>query len=266
MEEKSKQKETTESKEKKIKLNPKIIAIAFISLLLLFILCICSLIGFGLYKGIGSKNVITERRAVKEFTKIELDTPGTIYFTQGDVLEVKIEGEDNIVPYIITEVKNDTLNIRLKRRFPPVLRYFPREDIKYFITAPNLESIKINGSGDFESDNIQASTFDINIFGSGNVKLYVEAFQLNVTIDGSGGLVINGDAKNQDITINGSGGINGNGFLSQSSVVVINGSGDVYVEPEKLDVTINGSGNVYYLGDPEITQEINGSGKVEKYN
>lgn len=267
MEDTSKPQEIKEENKIKKKLSPKIIAIAILSLMLLFVLCICCLITIGLYKGIGSNNVVTERRAVKEFMSITIDTPGTIYFTQGDVLEVKIEGEDNIVPQIVTEVKNDSLNIRFKRRFPPVIHYFTRKPINYYITAPNLSKLTVNGDGKFEAESLKTSTFDLNINGSGNVNLAIDAFQINTTVEGNADIELKGTTKNQLIKINGKADINNTNLSSETTDIEINGSGQVYVNAQKeLDVNINGKGDVFYTGDPSVTQEINGSGKVEKYN
>ncbi|HNP99370.1 MAG TPA: DUF2807 domain-containing protein, partial [Bacteroidia bacterium] len=59
----------------------------------------------------GSGNVITETRSLTTFNGIDLRNTANVYITQGDVQEVKIEAEDNIVPLILTEVKNDELII-----------------------------------------------------------------------------------------------------------------------------------------------------------
>lgn len=55
-------------------------------------------------------------------------------------------------------------------------------------------SIKIGGSGDFEGQNFKTSVADIQVSGSGNVKISVDK-TLNAAVSGSGDILYSGNAK-----------------------------------------------------------------------
>ncbi|MCL4262951.1 MAG: DUF2807 domain-containing protein [Anaerolineae bacterium] len=49
------------------------------------------------------------------------------------------------------------------------------------------------------------------------------------------------------------------------STIKSSGAGTAVVQvSDSLDVTIDGLGHVEYIGDPEVTQEINGVGSVRQ--
>ena len=60
--------------------------------------------GFNIIRGSG--DMITETREVSDFDKVVLACSGDIILTQGEGESLKIEGEDNIVAKITTEVRN----------------------------------------------------------------------------------------------------------------------------------------------------------------
>lgn len=88
---------------------------------------------------------------------------------------------------------------------------------------------------------------------------------LKVVNSGSGVLTITGNVKNQDITLSGSGQYNAEDMQSNNGNVEIDGSGSATVNVvNQLKILINGSGQVSYLGNPNIQQQVTGSGSVKK--
>jgi hypothetical protein len=54
----------------------------------------------------GSGNVISESRQAPEFHKIRLEGQGKVALTQGSQSSLGVATDDNILPFIETEVKN----------------------------------------------------------------------------------------------------------------------------------------------------------------
>ncbi|MCE7698566.1 MAG: DUF2807 domain-containing protein [Methanobacterium paludis] len=66
-------------------------------------------------------------------------------------------------------------------------------------------------------------------------------------------------------TVNGGGEINARDLQSQTATVTINGRGSAIVDVVKtLKAIVNGGGSISYLGNPQVTQQINGMGTVTK--
>src|SRR6185369_9064036 len=67
----------------------------------------------------GSGNVKTEKRSLASFDSLDVGCPGTIQVKSQAQASLEITGDDNIVPLITTEVKNNTLVIRSTETYDP---------------------------------------------------------------------------------------------------------------------------------------------------
>ena len=209
----------------------------------------------------GSGDVITETRAVSGFDQVVLACSGDIILTQGEEESLRIEGEDNIVAKITTEVRNGTLYLEFEESS---ISFVTTKGLRFYLTMQDISKLTISGSGDIESAEINTTSLDIVIAGSGDVDIETfSAKRLDVTISGSGDIDMAGEAQNQEINITGSGHYNTRHLQSQAVSITVAGSGDVTVWAEdSLDVKILGSGDIYYFGRPSVSQTILGSGDV----
>jgi len=222
--------------------------------------------GLGFKKIIGSGNVIEKKVNVSNFNKISLAGMGNLIIEQGDEESLKIEAEDNILDKIIVQTKNEILDISYGKALWNFFRVKPTKKINYHIKLKNLNEIKITGSGSATSELIKTENLSIIVNGSGKIDLKVEAESIESRVSGSGNFDLSGSADSQKLNINGSGKYFAKELVSKSTTVKISGSGKAEVDvKEELDVSINGSGSVFYVGDPKISQEISGSGKIQKF-
>ncbi|GAP07042.1 MAG TPA: DUF2807 domain-containing protein [Anaerolinea thermolimosa] len=210
----------------------------------------------------GSGNVVTETREVSGFNKVLLSGTGELIVTQGDKEALSVETDDNLLPYIITEVNNGQLELKLK----PRLSLLFNTRLIYHLTVKDLNEIQIAGSGKVTIDRLNTSRLDLNTSGSGKFEIDdLQADSLSATTSGSGQFVISGKADNVSVEINGSGKFACPDLESRNVTVRINGSGEVTVwAKDTLDVRISGSGAVRYYGNPQIDQSISGSGNVRR--
>ncbi len=210
----------------------------------------------------GSGNVATEERQVSSFDRISLDGFGELILTQGGPESVRIEAEENLMPYIKTDVKGDELVISIKSRRPLV----PSRAIKFYVSVPDIEAISLNGAGMVQSERIVSDVLDLTIDGTGNITIdELEADRMMVDIDGLGDLDISGRVVDQEVDIDGAGNFDGRHLESENAVIHIDGLGSADISvTDSLDVDINGSGRVKYSGDPVVHQQINGLGQISK--
>ena len=61
--------------------------------------------GCGFQVVTGSGKVATETRNVSGFTSVTLAGIGNVYLTQGETESVRIEAEDNLIPYFETSLR-----------------------------------------------------------------------------------------------------------------------------------------------------------------
>jgi hypothetical protein len=211
----------------------------------------------------GNGELTTDQRSVGSFDAVESFGSFNIEVSTGNDNTVKVEADENLLPYIETYTDGSTLKIKTKSGYS--LR--PRVRIRVIVAAPNFTSIVTNGSGNVNGQNKIVSSDDLNleVNGSGNIDVDVEAESVESRISGSGNISLTGTAKKAENSIHGSGNIRAGNMQTEESKVEIAGSGDVQVHATSLlDVNIMGSGGVNYKGSATVNSRIAGSGSVKK--
>jgi hypothetical protein len=210
----------------------------------------------------GSGNVRSENRSVPGFTAIEVEGSGNVTLRQGNRQSLSVETDDNILPFVKTEVIGGVLHLGIKEG--TLLRHMTR--LEFQVTAPRVEGITISGSGDVHGGTpLQGDTLTLEIHGSGSIDAAIDVSRLQARIGGSGNIAVSGRADDETITINGSGGVRARDLLADTATVRISGSGDATLNvSQTISVDISGSGSVRYGGGAKSTVRTSGSGSVQQ--
>ena len=238
-----------------------------LSILLLFLVFLSvTACNTGLQVIQGSGNVITETRQVSNFDSVELSGSGEVILTQDASESLTIETDDNVMEYIEAKVENGTLKLGLVTGFPTGVNVQTYTRLVFYVSADNLTGLSTSGSGQIETDNIEADSLDLSVSGSGTIQIAdLLASELRADISGSGGINLGGDVAVQDVDVSGSGNYEAGEVCSASVNVSVSGSGNATVcATETLDASVSGSGNVNYYGSPEINVSDSGSGNVNR--
>lgn len=213
-------------------------------------------------QGIEGEGPVTSKTLNLEgFNKVDFSTSGQVYLSQGETYAVKVEAQQNIIDNLEAEVSGKTLSLG----FDKAVKSY--ESLKFFITLPMLSEANLAGSGDVIGETAFSGLDDValNIAGSGNVRLALEARAITLSIAGSGDMEMDGSADSVEANIMGSGSIKAGELTTKTADISIAGSGDCTIDAtERLEASIAGSGDVYYIGNPEIDSSIAGSGSVKK--
>lgn len=210
----------------------------------------------------GNGNVKTEERSPGSFKSVSSHGSFDMYVSSG-AQSVKIEAEENLLPYIETYIDGSVLHVQTKDNI--WLR--PGRDVKIYVSLPEFESIRSYGSGDIigESKISNSSKLELLANGSANIKMEVDAPEIDAETNGSGDIDLKGNTKSWDGEIHGSGNIRAIDLKSENATIRIYGSGDADVyAAATLDVKVAGSGDVNYKGNAQISSSIAGSGRVKK--
>jgi len=190
----------------------------------------------------GSGNVTRETRSVGKFSSIENTIAAEVQVSFGEAESVVVEAEDNLLPYIETEVKGRTLTIHTK----PNTSIASTRPVRIQVTIQSLESANLSSSGSIGIDNVVAEKLSLDLSSSGTIMATGAVDELTVTLNSSGTIAC------KDLQ-------------ARSASVTNNSSGNVTVfVRDSLDITLTGSGSVVYGGDPaNVNQSVTGSGRVE---
>jgi hypothetical protein len=206
----------------------------------------------------GQGGIVTDELNLPEFYGVKLDIDADVWISQGADWLVEVEGQQNVIDEIETDVKNDIWEIE----FDDCVRDY--DPLKIYITMPELDYIKVASSGQVSSgEEWNVPEMQVEISGSGDIATGFSGEKLEGQISGSGDMDLSGDAQFFDFKISGSGDLNAYGLETQNADVVVSGSGDMRIRVlEDLKVKISGSGDVYYKGYPLIDANITGSGDL----
>jgi len=188
----------------------------------------------------GSGNRVKEKRTVPGFTSISTEGAYDIQVVAGSTASLEIEGDDNILPLISTEVSNNVLHIKSKRSISP------RKTISLKISVANLEGVHANGAGRIEITRLKNDKFALDINGAPTI-------------------IVSGETKALEIDANGAANIDTHKLRADNARVGSNGVSKVEVHAaNELDVTVSGPSRVTYHGDPHVKKTVNGPGSVVK--
>jgi hypothetical protein len=209
----------------------------------------------------GSGTVAREDRPVAGIRGVTLATLGDMTIELGKQESLTIEAEDNLLPYLETDVRGGILTIRSAAG----KSLMPTKPVRYHLTVNNLEALETTSSGNIEAPAIQTNRFSASISSSGDLHLAgIAADRLEVEISSSGDLIIDtGAVTEQEINLSSSGDYEGSGVRCQTANVRLTSSGQATIwVTDSLDVNLSSSGNLNYYGRPEIDERTSSSGKV----
>lgn len=184
----------------------------------------------------GTGENVTEIRNLAEFSKIESRIGANINIVQSNNPEISITAQPNLIPYIHTNVINGKLIISTGEYTIRTLK-----SITIDIEIPMVEEIVQSGAGDIRSD---SPVSRIVLCGAGNISCKGECSSTNVRLSGSGNVDLLGmNVKQGDVNISGSGNVKMN--ASEHLDVSISGFGNVYYKGSPyLNKEVSGIGNV----------------------
>jgi len=188
----------------------------------------------------GSGKEKTEVRGIAAFTEITIDGIFEVTIDFKKKSSLVIRGDDNILPFISTEVKDQTLTIRTNRSL------CPQGNLVVQISTEHLDRLTADGADDITILNMNNREFTLAVNGASDFRASGETGKFSVKIDGAGTVL----AEN---------------LHAEETEILVDGAGEAIVHASrKLTAEINGAGDIRYYGNPqEVTKRINGVGEIE---
>jgi hypothetical protein len=213
----------------------------------------------------GNGQLKKETRSPGNFTNISSSGSWDVMVAYGSTCSVQVEGDENLLPYIVTEVESNRINIHSKKN----TNLRSKNKIVIYVTLNSLTGIALSGSGNIMGEGKFSSdgALQVSISGSGNIKMaFNSAERVSMSIAGSGNIQLSGKAEKAEISISGSGNAECSNLQVDDVIARISGSGNVNIFSNKsVKANISGSGSVEYKGPAnDIESHSAGSGKVHR--
>ncbi|MDF1799420.1 MAG: DUF2807 domain-containing protein [Planctomycetota bacterium] len=195
------------------------------------------------HKGSGTR--AEDPRALASFDRISLEgnLDLDITVTKGAEQSVLVSGEDNLLEFVRTEVRDGVLHVDLDSG-----SYRMSMPLMLHATVPALGALTLQGSGDIIVRGLDAEAFQVKLEGSGDIAVAGRVERLSASLEGSGDL---------DLAA----------LLATEASVSLEGSGDIRLSAsEKLTIQLEGSGDIGYRGNPRVKLSMSGSGDVYSFD
>jgi hypothetical protein len=209
---------------------------------------------------------LSEARQVGSFKGISVSGAINAIVKIGNEENVRLEGDQDAIAQLVTEVKDGILTIRPKTKWMDWNKKFNNSRITAYISAKHLTSVTMSGSGSIDVQNtLNETELTTTLSGSGSIKVAANVSKLTAILSGSGNIDLNGKANQANLTVTGSGNVKASAFTVETATTKISGSGSIYIHAtQKIEAVTVGSGSVYYSGNPNIETRKVGSGGVKK--
>lgn len=189
----------------------------------------------------GSGNLTTSSRNVGNFKGVEVGGIINVEITRSEKLSVVIEGDDNILQLIKTEVSDGVLEISSRKRFKT------RNKITVKISAPDINSVDTSGVANVVYEGVETDSLSLESSGASSISVKGNVGSLTVDMSGAS-RVKAAELKTNKANIDGSG-------ASSARVDVAS----------SLISDLSGASSVTYTGSPtELKKSISGGASIRK--
>jgi hypothetical protein len=212
----------------------------------------------------GSGNVITETRQTGDFKGVSAGGAFQVEIKTGPETEVVVEADDNIMPYIETEVRGNVLRISTKDN-----TNINDATLKVYVTAPEITSLKSSGASDIKiKDPLKSGgKISLDVSGAGNISGGVDAPEIYAEISGAGGIQVSGRTRDYKARVSGSGNLKTGDLQTENTDVHVSGAGNAWVHASvRLKADASGAANIHYKGGAKVEQHASGAGNIVSQN
>lgn len=187
---------------------------------------------------VGNGIVKTIHKELPAFREISIDGVGSLEIKIGEKSSVSVSADENLLPYLRTDVKSDRLVIHQEKSINA--QHGPR----YLVTTPNLTLIRATGATSVEASLINSE-------------------KLKVSESGVGSMSLSGTVGDLEVELSGAGSVYAYALKAQNVDASVSGVGSLKVSAEKqLKAKVSGTGSIRYRGTPAVESHVSGVGSV----
>lgn len=191
--------------------------------------------------------VRTETRNVESFHAVELRGAAEAEISVGGSPSLTVTADDASLKELKTEVNSDGVLIIQTRREGGWWQR--RSTLKMQIATASLDSVVINGSGDFTLRDVSGEKLKLVLAGAGSLSASGRVTSLEARMDGAGSVELKKlAAVDAEVSVNGAGSLSvcASGTLNAQ----VNGVGSITYScnPQKAVTGVHGVGNISPAG------------------
>ena len=211
-----------------------------------------------------SDDITTETRQLSGYTKLDVSDAMEVEVTFGQQEEVIVEANSNLHQYILTDVVNGVLKIRLKNN----IRIKSGSEIKIYVSATTIDQVLPDDASRVEFMNdVTTSNFEIDIDGASRFQGGIYTGDIKVNAEGASNVEIWGTTDSTEMKASGASNIGDFAFLINNYLEIdLSGASKAELTCDGvMDIEVSGVSRFNYKGNGVINElDISGASSVNK--
>lgn len=230
----------------------------WLTLFIITALFLSACVNYKAVKGDGKRE--SKTYSLHDFSALKINGTYNVTLVQGNTNEVRVEGDNNIIPVINVNLKNDELNISSAQP------YLSDSGVNIIITFKELKNISISGAMLLKSQ--QKLAFDNLSFkddGASIINLDMNCVSLTIESKGSSTYDLTGATVDFSVGVSSASILNCKNFPADKATINADGSAVCTVNVlTSMEVTAKGTSEVNYYGTPEVAIKKGNTAYVNK--
>lgn len=206
----------------------------------------------------GNGKLKTEERSVPAFTGIEVQGGTKAEVRMGKERKVTLTTDENLLPYLKTEVRDGVLVVRSTEHINP------KRDVRLVVVTPELNHLGASGGVELDAEVAASDSFSVEGSGGADLRIRgVDTKKLNTELSGGVDARLEGRADEARYEL--SGGVNLDCTRLEAKVAKLDASGGVKARlavSERIEGDASGGVTVKVKGRPAMHVDTSGAASV----
>lgn len=230
----------------------------------------------------GDGNLVNVSEAVEAFNAIEISQMFDVHIVKGDIPDVTLKIDENLVEYLDIYTLNDTLHIGLVNGVK-----VKRATLKAVVTASGLEALRCSGATKTKIDSqlthserfaltlsgasslfgvLESNNILLKLSGASNTNLEMISKTSEIVVSGASELNMKGALDNLKLRISGASSIKARDLHALNSDVRLSGATSLRLSTsETIRVDASGGSDIIVYGKPKVLDKRVGSSSSLKF-
>jgi len=209
----------------------------------------------------GNNKVVTKERNAENFTGVRVSTGIDVYLKQGNNEAISVEADENLHEYILTEVRDGVLHVYTE------VNIRKAERKRVYVTMKEVNSVRTSSAGDVIGETpIKCDKLKLSASSAGNIKLDVNAKEIEADISSSGDITLTGEADMLEADLSSAGDLNAYDLKVREADISASSAGNAEINvSEKITARASSAGDINYMGNPKyVDAHSSSAGGIHK--
>ena len=207
-----------------------------------------------------------ETRELASYQRIEIHGPFEVELVPGGTGRAELEGDDNVLPLVRTDVSRGQLIVRLADEDGGSVTVHTEQGLSLRLHVGNLERLQTHGNVWVRSvGTIRVNSLGLEAHGASTIELPVDCEELEQEVQGSAVTRLSGRAETHSVRASGSAQVHAFDLAAEVCIVRTSGSSEVEVHvTRQLDARASGGSRIAHRGNAALTESWTGKSVIER--